>query len=131
MDIKKFKYMNSFNTMNNKQFSCLQEYLKETKDRNTEIPSSPRIYTNNQNALFSDNNDNNRTVTSTTDSTIDNPKTNYIYRKNVIKQKNKIFVHRNLANLNEIHKFQNNLKSRFARCSSSDNLKLNQNVLHS
>ena len=131
MDIKKFKYMNSFNTMNNKQFSCLQEYLKETKDRNTDIPSSPRIYTNNQNALFSDNNENNRTVTSTTDSTIDNPKTNYIYRKNVIKQKNKIFVHRNLANLNEIHKFQNNLKSRFARCSSSDNLKLNPNVVES
>ena len=27
--------------------SCLQEYLKDTKDRNSEIPSSPRISTNN------------------------------------------------------------------------------------
>ena len=132
MEEKKFKYMNGFNTMNNnniKQFSCLQEYLKDTKDRNSEIPSSPRISTNNQNLLFSDNNDNNRTVTSTTDSTIDNPKTNYIYKKNVIKQKNKIFVHRNLANSNEIHKFQNSLKNRFIRCSSSDSLKVNPNSL--
>ena len=42
MEVKKYKYMNGFNTMNNnnnKQFSCLQEYLKDTKDRNSEIPS--------------------------------------------------------------------------------------------
>ena len=129
MEVKKFKYLNGFNTMNNKQFSYLQENLKDTNDRNTEIPSSPRMCSNSHNLFFNDNNDNNRTVTSTTDSTIDNPKTNYIYKKNVVKQKNKICIHRNIGNLNEVNKFQNNMKNRFTRCSSSDNLKLNQNVL--
>ena len=129
METKKFKYINSFNTINEKQFNYLKEYLKESSDRNTEIPSSPRIISNNKNYLLNDNNDNNRTVTSTTDSTIENAKKHYVYKKNVIKQKNKICVFRNLKCLNDNNNFQNNFKGRMTRCSSSDNLKSNQNVL--
>ena len=129
METKKFKYINSFNTINEKQFNYLKEYLKESSDRNTEIPTSPRIISNNKNYLLNDNNDNNRTVTSTTDSTIENAKKHYVYKKNVIKQKNKICVFRNLKCLNDNNNFQNNFKGRMTRCSSSDNLKSNQNVL--
>ena len=129
MEIKKFKYINSFNTINDKEFNYLKEFLKDSKDRNPEIPSSPRILSNTKNLIMNDNSDNNRTVTSTTDSTIDNAKKNYVYKKNVIKQKNKICVYRNIKNLNEINDYQNNFKSRLTRCSSSDNLKSVQNVL--
>ena len=130
METNKFKYLNSFNTINEKQFNFLKEYLKDSKDRNTEIPSSPRMISNNNNFLLSDNNDNNRTVTSTTDSTIENVKKNYVYKKNVIKQKNKICIYRNLKCLNEDNtSYQINFKNRMTRCSSSENLKSPQNVL--
>jgi len=129
MEGKKLKYLNGFNTLNKQQFTYLKECLKENKERNTEIPSSPRILSKNQNINMNDNNDNNRTVTSTTDSTIDNSKKHYIYRKNVIKQKNKICIYRNPKNFNEINEIQKNFKNRFTRCSSSENLKINQDGL--
>ena len=129
MEGKKLKYLNGFNTLNKQQFTYLKECLKENKERNTEIPSSPRILSKNQNINMNDNNDNNRTVTSTTDSTIDNSKKHYIYKKNVIKQKNKICIYRNPKNFNEINEIQKNFKNRFTRCSSSENLKINQDGL--
>ena len=130
MEEKKFKYLNGFNTINDKQFNYLKEYLKDNQDRNTEVPSSPRILYNAKNLILNDNNnDNNRTVTSTADSTIDNPKKNYVYKKNVVKQKNKICIYRNVKNLNEANNIQKNFKNHLTRCSSSDNLKSNQNVL--
>ena len=129
MEGKKLKYLNGFNTLNKQQFTYLKECLKENKERNTEIPSSPRILSKNQNINMNDNNDNNRTVTSTTDSTIDNSKKHYIYKKNVIKQKNKICIYRNPKNFNEINEIQKNFKNRFTRCSSSENLKINQEGL--
>ena len=129
MKRKKLKYLNGFNTLNKQQFTYLKECLKENKERNTEIPSSPRILSKNQNINMNDNNDNNRTVTSTTDSTIDNSKKHYIYKKNVIKQKNKICIYRNPKNFNEINEIQKNFKNRFTRCSSSENLKINQDGL--
>ena len=111
MEEKKFKYLNGFNTINDKQFNYLKEYLKDNQDRNTEVPSSPRILYNAKNLILNDNNnDNNRTVTSTTDSTIDNPKKNYVYKKNVVKQKNKICIYRNVKNLNEANNIQKNFK---------------------
>ena len=129
MEIKKYKYSNCFNTINDKQFTYLKEFLKDSKEGFPETPSSPRIICHTKNLIINDNNDNNRTVTSTTDSTIDNTKKNYVYKKNVIKQKNKICVYRNVKNVNEIKDYQNNFKSRLTRCSSSDNLKSFQNIL--
>ena len=130
MEEKKFKYLNEFNTLNDKQFTYLKEYLQDNQDRSTEIPSSPRILFNSKNLLLSDNNnDNNRTVTSTTDSTIDNAKKNYVYKKNVVKQKNKICIYRNVKNLNEVNNIQKNFENNLARCSSSNNIKLNPNAL--
>ena len=127
MEAKKFKYLNGFNTINDKQFTYLKEYLKDSQDRNTEMPSSPRIIFSSKNICINDNNDNNRTVTSTTDSTIENAKKHYVYKKNVIKQKNKICIYRNLKNLNEPN--DKNFKNNLTRCSSSDNLKTNQKPL--
>ena len=130
METKKFKYLNGFNTINDKQFTYLKEYLKDTQDRNTEIPSSPRILYSTKNLILNENNDNNRTVTSTTDSTIDNAKKHYVYKKNVIKQKNKICIYRNIKNVNEpSNDAQKNFKNHLTRCSSSDNLKSNPNAL--
>ena len=129
MKRKKFKYLNGFNTLNNQKFTFLKECLKDKKERKTEIPSSPRIIQNNKNIIMNDNNDNNRTVTSTTDSTIDNSKKHYIYRKNVIKQKNKICIYRNTKNFIDENNIQKNFKNHLTRCSSSENLKINQSVL--
>ena len=127
MEAKKFKYLNGFNTINDKQFTYLKEYLKDSQDRNTEMPSSPRLICSSKKICINDNNDKNRTLTSTTDSTIENAKKNYVYKKNVIKQKNKICIYRNLKNLNEPN--DKNLKNHLTRCSSSDNLKTNQKSL--
>ena len=127
MESKKFKYLNGFNTINDKQFTYLKEYLRETQDRNSEMPLSPRLLYSTKNLLLNDNSDNNRTVTSTTDSTIDNVKKHYVYKKNVIKQKNKIYIYRNVKN--EGKDLQKNIKIHLTRCSSSDNLKSNQNAL--
>ena len=92
MEGNKFSYLNGFNTLNNKNFSYLKERLKDNNQKNNEIPSTSRMFSNNNNNQMNDNNDNNRTVTSTTDSTIDNSKKHYIYKKNVIKPKNKICI---------------------------------------
>ena len=129
MEAKKFKYLNGFNTINDKQFTYLKEYLRDSQDRNSEMPSSPRLLYSTKNLLLNDNNDNNRTVTSTTDSTIDNVKKHYVYKKNVIKQKNKICIYRNVKNTNEGNEIQKKIKNHLIRCSSSDNLISNQNVL--
>ena len=130
MEGNKFSYLNGFNTLNNKNFSYLKERLKDNNQKNNEIPSTSRMFSNNNNNQMNDNNDNNRTVTSTTDSTIDNSKKHYIYKKNVIKPKNKICIYKNIKNLNEMNNnLQSNFKNRFIKCPSSENLKSNQNSL--
>lgn len=85
MEGKKYKYLNGFNTLSNQQFTYLKEHLKENNDKNSEILPSSRLISNNNNILSDI--ENNRTITMTTDSTIDNSQKHYVYRKNFVKQK--------------------------------------------
>ena len=55
MEAKKFKYLNGFNTINDKQFTYLKEYLKDSQDRNIEMPSSPRLIFSSKNVCMIDN----------------------------------------------------------------------------
>ena len=127
MEGKKYKYLNEFNTLSNQQFVYLKEHLKENNDKNSEILPSSRLTSNNNNILS--DTDNNRTITMTTDSTIDNSTKHYVYRKNVIKQKSKICLYRNKKNSNEVNNIQNKFRNSLMRCSSSENLIPNKNVL--
>ena len=127
MEGKKYKYLNGFNTLSNQQFTYLKEHLKENNDKNSELLPSSRLTSNNNNILS--DTENNRTITMTTDSTIDNSQKHYVYRKNFVKQKNKICLYRNIKNSNEVNHIQNNFKNRLTRCSSSESLIPNKNVL--
>ena len=127
MEGKKYKNLNGFSTLSNQQFTYLKEHLKENNDKNSEMLPSSRLTSNNNN-IMSDT-ENNRTITMTTDSTIDNSQKHYIYRKNFPKQKNKICLYRNIKNSNDDNDIQKNFKNRLSRCSSSENLIPNKNVL--
>ena len=127
MEGKKYKNLNGFSTLNNQQFTYLKEHLKENNDKNSEILPSSRLTSNNNNILS--DTDNNRTITMTTDSTIDTSQKHYVYRKNFTKQKKKICLYRNAKNSNEVNDMQKNFKNRLTRCSSSENLVPNKNVL--
>ena len=127
MEGKKYKYLNGFNTLSNQQFTYLKEHLKENNDKNSEILPSSRLISNNNNILS--DTENNRTITMTTDSTIDNSQKHYVYRKNFVKQKKKICLYRNINNSNEVNDIQNNFKNRLTRCSSSESLIPSKNVL--
>ena len=127
MEGKKYKNLNGFSTLSNQQFTYLKEHLKENNDKNSEMLPSSRLTSNNNNILS--DTENNRTITMTTDSTIDNSQKHYIYRKNFPKQKNKICLYRNIKNSNDDNDIQKNFKNRLSRCSSSENLIPNKNVL--
>ena len=127
MEGKKYKNLNGFSTLSNQQFTYLKEHLKENNDKNSEMLPSSRLTSNNNNILS--DTENNRTITMTTDSTIDNSQKHYIYRKNFAKQKNKICLYRNIKNSNDANDIQKNFKNRLSRCSSSENLIPNKNVL--